>query len=101
MKYYSELTRTFYDTEKECASAEEIYLKAEAEKVKAAEERKLKIEELEQSLKEVNTGIKELEKQREEICKELNECGVLIGSMTSYGFTPRQLAEIFRDIFGD
>ena len=37
----------------------------------------------------------------DKICKELNEYGVLIGSMTSYGFTPRQLAEIFRDIFGD
>lgn len=101
MKYYSELTRTFYDTEEECVLAENNHLEAEAEKKKAEEARQLKIEELEQSLKDVNTGIKELEKQREKICRELNEYGILIGSMTSYGITPRQLTEIFRDIFGD
>ena len=101
MKYYSELTRTFYDTEEECASAEEIYLKTEVEKAKAAEERKLKIEELEKNLKDINNEIKELEKFREQICKELNEYGISISSMTSYGITPRLLTEIFRDIFGD
>jgi TolA-binding protein len=101
MKYYSELTRTFYDTEEECTSEEEIYLKAEAEKAKAAEERKLKIEELEQNLKDINKKIKELEELREQICKELNENGVHLNSFISYGLNARQLTEIFRDIFGD
>lgn len=101
MKYYSELTRTFYDTEEECVFAENNHLEAEAKKKKAEEARQLKIEELEKNLKDINNEIKELEKQREKICKELNECGVLIGSMTSYGITPRQLTEIFRDIFGE
>lgn len=101
MKYYSELTRTFYDTEEECLKADIMYNDAMLAKQKEQEARQLKIEELEQSLKDVNTGIKELEKQREKICKELNEYGISISSMTSYGITPRLLTEIFRDIFGE
>lgn len=41
MKYYSDLTKKVYDTERDCLNAEELFYEEEAARRKAAEEKKL------------------------------------------------------------
>lgn len=53
MKYYSEVTKQFYNSEEECVKAEEVLLEEkraiEAEKLKLANERKERAAEIEQA----------------------------------------------------
>lgn len=55
MKFYSEITKELYDSEKECAKAEKLHedkrLKEQAEKAKLAEERKAAAEKVEAARK--------------------------------------------------
>jgi len=74
MKYYSDVLRKFYDTEKDCVQAEAQYKKEQDEKAKAeakkAETRKARAEEVEAAMKAATDARKKYEKLLNEFCKD-------------------------------
>ncbi len=74
MKYYSEVTKKFYNSEDEAVNAEkerEAIVKAEQEKKDAlAKERKSRADELTQAMKDVQEAKKRYDKLLREFCRD-------------------------------
>jgi len=88
MRYYSELTKKFYDEAKECEKAEELFkeekAKKEAEALQKSNERKEAAKKVEEAYEKVVVAQKEYKKVLSDFCKEhgsfhmtLNKDGIL------------------------
>lgn len=99
MKYYSETTKSFYNTEKECVEAEKNHKKAiekaELEKRKAAELRKGRAAEVEKAREEYLKARKNYNDVLTKFCKDYGAYHCSIKDVT-----PEGLSEYLDSLFG-
>ena len=74
MKYYSELLKSFYESEESCLKAEQEYQakqkKEQEEKAKLAEERKARAKEVEEAMEALKLARKHYEEVLADFCKD-------------------------------
>lgn len=89
MKYYSEILKKAFDSEKECLAAEEEYEHsievAKRKKEELAKERKARAQEVEAALKEVQAAREKYDKLLTAFCKDY---GAFHYSWTSENVSP-------------
>lgn len=99
MKYYSDLTKKFYETSNECVEAEEVFLEAQArekeEKERKASERKDRAEKVEKARKKM---VKAQQEYRDELNAFCRDYGHYHYSSTSADDIPTLFTSLF-DIF--
>lgn len=96
MKYYSELTKTFYETEKDCLKAEKEHTdalrkKEETEK-KKTEQRKARAQEVEVARAKLTEAKKNYDKLLADFCKDY-------GSYHYSITTPASLTDYLNELF--
>lgn len=74
MRYYSELTKCFYDEAKECEKAEKLFkeekAKKEAEALQKSNERKEAAKKVEEAYDKLSAARKEYQKVLSDFCKD-------------------------------
>ena len=103
MKFYSEHTKKFYDTEIECRKAESAFNKALKEKEeverKKSEERKARAQKVEEARKKVEDARIELSKANENYNKVLTDFCKDYGAYHYSITSPTRLSEYLSTIF--
>ena len=102
MKFYSDKTRTFYETEEECIKAEKAYDKKKAEENKKKQELIKQKEELESKRAERFKEVEEAYKKAEELKKKfLEDYGSLKYTITYKDLQPEdtKVLEHFENLF--
>ena len=87
MRYYSDVTQEFYETEKACLKAEQDHTvaarKKEEEERKKSEERKARAQEVEDARKALNETRKKYDKLLADFCKDYGSYHYSISTPTS------------------
>lgn len=103
MKYYSDVTKAFYETEKGCRDAEELFFEEEAQRRKLVEEKKLaekkKQEERASRAKEIEAAYDEMLKSQ---TKYKNLLSAFVKDYGSYHFSAKSVEDIpylFQNLF--
>ena len=97
MKYYSEFTKKFYDTEDECLAAEIEFEEAEAKRQEAEKKRAKEIDELRERLAEIASETKKLNEERKDVIKKLSDYGIIVGTRNHAGLL---LSDLDSFLFG-
>ena len=96
MKYYSDITKQFYETEKACLKAEQAHTAAarrkEEEEHKKSEERKARAQEVEKARAELTKAKKHYDKVLADFCKDY-------GSYHYSITTPTSLTDYLNELF--
>ena len=87
MKYYSEITKEFYETEKACLRAEQAHTaaarKKEEEERRKSEERKARAQEVEKARAALDEARKKYDKILADFCKDYGSYHYSISTPTS------------------
>lgn len=87
MRYYSDVTQEFYETEKACLKAEQAHTaaarKKEEEERKKSEERKTRAREVEDARKSLDEARKKYDKLLADFCKDYGSYHYSISTPTS------------------